>query len=98
MFLAILKALQDPSSLALLELAISISLDGEHPSTHHEVLGLELADVDEVKNIVVKPRLDFSRIRLNKELGVDSELLQGIFFSGPMVASSCQCPFIHVEQ
>ena len=31
----------------------TISFDCEHPSACHEVLGLELADVDEVEDIVV---------------------------------------------
>ena len=59
-FLAMLKAAQDPTSLALLEFAIAISLDCQHPSACDEVLGLELADVGEVKDIVVKPLADFA--------------------------------------
>ena len=53
--LSVLRALQDPTSLALLEFAISISFGCEHPSASDEVLGLELADVNKVEDIVVKP-------------------------------------------
>ena len=73
-FLAILEAAQDPSGLALLEFAILISFNCEHPPVCDEVLGLELADLDEVEDIIVKPGLDFSRLGFNEELGMDLEL------------------------
>ena len=44
--LSVLKVAQDPSSLALLKLTISISLDCEHPSAGHKALGLEFPDID----------------------------------------------------
>ena len=50
-----LRTSEYPTSLALLEVAISVPFNGENPSSSDEVLWLELPDVDEVKHIVVKP-------------------------------------------
>ena len=60
-----------PSCLAFLELAISIPFNGKHPPACDKVLRFELPDVDQVKDVIVKPRLD---LRLDKHTGIDLEL------------------------
>ena len=63
--------MQDPSGLALLKFAISISLDCEHPLASHKVLWLEFPDIDEIEDVIVEPGLDLSRLGLNAKLGID---------------------------
>ena len=46
--LVVLKTSQYPSGLCLEELALLISLDGEHPSSGHIVLRLALPHVKEI--------------------------------------------------
>ena len=73
-FLAVLKSSKHPSRLAFLEFAISIPFNGEHPSACDKVLQFELPDVDKVEDVIVEPRLDLGRLRLDEHTGVDLEL------------------------
>ena len=84
--MAVLKTTQHPACLALLELAISIPLNGQHPSAGDKVLRLELPDVDKVKDIIVEPRLDLRRLRLDEHAGVDLELFQCCLLSRAILA------------
>ena len=67
------------------ETFITISLDYEHSPSCHKVLWLELADVNEVEDIVVKPRVDFCRFGLNGQFGIDLELFESGLFPGSIL-------------
>ena len=84
--LSVLETSEHPTSLALLELAVSVPFNGENPSASHKVFGFELPDVDEIEDIIVEPRLDLGRLGLNEHTSIDLELFHRCFLSRTILA------------
>ena len=91
-----MKTSKHPPCLALLELAISVPLNGKHPPAGDKVLGFELPDVDKVEDVVVEPRLNLGRLRLDKHAGIDLELFESCLLSRTVLASGVQRHLVHV--
>ena len=54
--LLVLETSQYPSGLCPEEVALLVSLHGEHPSSGHIVLRFDLPHANEIKNLSVNPR------------------------------------------
>ena len=52
-----------------------------------KVLRFELPDVDKVEDVIVEPRLDLGRLRLDEHAGVDLELFECCLLPCTVVAS-----------
>ena len=79
--LFVLETSQYPSGLCLEEVALLVSLDGEHPSSSHIVLRFDLPHVNEIKNLIVKPGFVLKMFRFSKLFVVSSYFLSCCFFS-----------------
>ena len=66
---------QYPSGRCPEEVALLVSLDGEHPSSGHTVLQFDLPHVKEIKNRNVKPGFVLKMFRFGKLFVVSSYLL-----------------------
>ena len=79
-----------PRESAFLRFAISVALEGKDQPTGDEVLGLDLPDIDQVKDVIVKPALNLSGLRLHEKLGVDLEPFECRLLASSILASSCK--------
>ena len=55
--LLVLETSQYPSGLCPAEVALLVSLDGDHPSSRHIFLRFDLPHVNEIKNLHCQPRI-----------------------------------------
>ena len=79
--LTVLESLQNPSSLALIECAILLPLDRQDPTSLNEVLWSDFSQVDQIKDIVLQPRLVLDTFGLRKLLLVSSLVRRADFLS-----------------
>ena len=70
--LLVLGSSQYPSRLCFEEVALLVSIDGEHPSSGHRVLRFDLPHVNEIKNLIVKPGFVLKMFRISKLFVVSS--------------------------
>ena len=73
--LLVLETSQYPSRLCPEDVALLVSLDGEHPLSGHTVLRFDLPQINEIKNLIVNPGFPLDVFRFSKLLVVSSYLI-----------------------